>query len=555
VTKSDDRRVHPYIPKLVEQLEERRIGRRDFLRTSTLLGLSATTAYGVVGRIFGESAIGPARAQGQPQQGGLLKVSMRVPETRNPHTFSWVYDSNIVRQVNDYLTRTGVDNVTRPWLVESWEPSDDLSSWKLNLRQDVKWANGEPLVSDHVIWNLEHMLDPNVGSSFLGLMKGFLAKEVDGKDQIWDANALEKIDDHSLRLNGMAPALGVPENLFHYPALILWPEENGEWGPGSVGTGAFTCETLEVGKRAVLKPREGYWSEGPYLEELHFIDNGDDPAAETSALIAKQVDGQYEGNITQLPVLRQVPTLKMYEVVTAQTGVVRMKVDAEPFTDPRVRKAMRMALDNEKLLQVGHLGVGAPGEHHHVCTIHPEYADIGYMEQDIEGAQALLAEAGYENGLQAEITVPNNPAWEQITVQACVEMWREIGANVQINIVPEPQYWEVWTKVPFGFTRWTHRPLGTMVLALAYKSGGAWNETSYSNREFDQLLNKAEATLDVDERRKIMAQLQEIMLEDGPVAVPLWRGLFSFWDPKVKGFNQHPTSYIFAEELWIDQQA
>jgi peptide/nickel transport system substrate-binding protein len=557
VARSDDQKVHWYIPKLVEKLEARRIDRREFLRTSTLLGLSAITAYGIVGKVLGESSIPAARAQGTPKKGGVLKISMRVPDLKNPHTFSWVYDSNTVRQVNDYLTRTGVDNITRPWLLESWEASDDLKTWTLNLRQDVKWSNGEPMVADHIIWNIERMLDPNVGSSWLGLMEGFLLTAEGDTTKLWDANAIEKVDDHTIRLNGKSPQLAIPENLFHYPALMLWPDEGGEWGEGAVGTGAFGVETIEVGKRVVLKPRGDYWGEGPYVDELHFIDNGDDPAAEANAMIAQQVNGQYEANITQLPLLSQMPHLQMYEVVTAQTGVVRMKVGSKPFDDPRVRKAMRMALDTQKLLQIGHANIGGPGEHHHVCTVHPEYAEVPFMEQDIEGAKALLAEAGYPDGLTIEhpITVANNPAWEQITVQACVEMWREAGINVNINIVPEPQYWEVWTKIPFGFTRWTHRPLGVMVLGLAYRSGVPWNETDYSNDKFEELLGQAEATLDVDERRVIMADIQNLMLEDGPIAIPLWRGLFSFWQKQVKGFAHHPTSYIFAEELWLDEQA
>jgi peptide/nickel transport system substrate-binding protein len=559
VAKSDDRNVHPYIPRLVRQLEQRRIDRREFLRTSTLLGLSATTAYGIVGKVFGPDAIPRARAQSAPKQGGTLKISMRVPELKNPHTYSWVYDSNVTRQVNDYLTRTGTDNITRPWLLESWEASEDLKTWTLNLRQGIEWSNGEPLVADHIIWNLERMLDPDVGSSWLGLMEGFMMKKEGDTSVLWDANAIEKVDDHTIRLNGKSSQLAIPENLFHYPALMLWPEEDGEWGVGAVGTGAFTCDEIDVGKRAVLRPREGYWGEGPYVDELVFIDHGDDPAAEANSLIAEQVHGQFEANITQLAVLSQVPHLTMHEVVTAQTGVVRMKVGVEPFDDPRVRLALRKALDTPKLLQIGHSGIGGPGEHHHVSTIHPEYAEVDFMEQDIEGAKALLAEAGYPDGLTLDgdlaITVPNNPAWEQITVQACVEMWKEIGVDATINIVPEAQYWEVWTKVPFGFTRWTHRPLGVMVLGLAYRSGVSWNETDFDNPRFEELLAEAEATLDVDERRVIVADIEKLMLEEGPIALPLWRGLFSFWDKSVKGFDHHPTSYIFAEEIWLDSEA
>lgn len=552
---SDDRKVHPYIPKLVDQLEARRVDRREFLRTATLLGVSAPAAYGIVGRVLGDGAVAPARAQGSPQAGGVLKISQRVPEVRNPHTFSWVYDSNIVRQVNDYLTRTGHDNVTRPWLVESWEVSDDLKTWTLNLRTDVTWNNGEPFVADHAIWNLERVLDPDVGSSVLGLMQEYMLVEENGKTRLWDANAIEKVDDHTIRLNAKEPQLAVPEHLFHYPLLILHPEENGEWGTGSVGTGAFTAETLDVGKLAVVKRRDDYWGDGPHLDEIHFVDHGDDEAAQIAALASNQVEGQYEASITQYEVLKSMPHLQMKEVVTAQTGVARTRTDAEPFGDPRVRKAMRMAVDTNKLLQIGHLGLGAPGEHHHVAPVHPEYADIGFMEQDIEGAKALLAEAGLEGGFSTTINAKKDPAWELITVQAMVQMWREIGVDVQIEVLPSSQFWEVWDKVPFGFTSWTHRPLGIMVLGLAYRTGVPWNESGYSNEEFDRLLLEAEGTLDIEARREIMAKLEEIMLEDGPATIPLWRSLFSFWDKKVQNFEHHPTNYIFGETLWLDESA
>jgi peptide/nickel transport system substrate-binding protein len=556
VATSDDRKVHPYIPKLVDQLEAKRVDRREFLRTATLLGLSAPAAYGIVGRVLGDAVVPSARAQGGPQQGGVLKISQRVPELKNPHTFSWVYDSNIVRQVNDYLTRTGHDNITRPWLVESWEVSDDLKTWTLNLRPDVTWNNGEAFVADHAIWNLERVLDPDVGSSVVGLMQGYMLSEEDGKTVLWDANAIEKVDDHTIRLNAKEPQLAVPEHLFHYPLLILHPEENGEWGAGSVGTGAFTAETIDVGKLAVVKRRsDGYWGEGPHLDEIHFVDHGDDEAAQIAALASNQVHGQYEASITQYEVLKTMPHLQIKEVVTAQTGVARTRTDAEPFGDPRVRKAMRMAVDTNKLLQIGHLGLGAPGEHHHVAPVHPEYADIGFMEQDIEGAKALLAEAGFENGFSTTINAKKDPAWELITVQAMQQMWREIGVDVQIEVLPSSQFWEVWDKVPFGFTPWTHRPLGIMVLGLAYRTGVPWNESGYSNPEFDRLLLEAEGTLDVGARREVMAQLEQILLDDGPLSLSLWRSLFSFWDKKVQNFEHHPTNYIFGETLWLDESA
>ena len=94
--------------------------------------------------------------------------------------------------------------------------------------------------------------------------------------------------------------------------------------------------------------------------------------------------------------------------------------------------------------------------------------------------------------------------------------------------------------------------LGFMVLGLAYRSGVPWNETHYNNPEFDKTLTKAEGTLDVKERSKIIGELQTIMQEDGPIAQPLWRALYVVHDKKLKGFQLHPTRYIFGEELALE---
>ena len=318
--------------------------------------MAAPVAYGIAGKVLGEPLIeiGPGPA---PKKGGILRVGIRVPAVDNPHTFSWVYNSNIVRQCNDYLTRTQPDGVTVPFLLEKWEPSDDLKTWTLNLRKGVKWSNGDDLVADHVIWNIQRWLDPNVGSSVLGLLKGFMLKDVDtgqkNEDgtakmttELWDANAIEKVDDHTVKLNGQASQLAMPENLFHYPALILHPKDEGKWGVGAIGTGAYEPTEIEVGKKVVLKRRASYWKDGGHLDEIHFIDLGDDPATKLAALASKQVDGLYDADIKIYESIKKIPGIEIHTITTAQTGVARMKMGAEPFEDPNVRKAMKLAIDS-----------------------------------------------------------------------------------------------------------------------------------------------------------------------------------------------------------------
>jgi peptide/nickel transport system substrate-binding protein len=551
-------KLHPVVASAGREMAEGKLDRREFLRIATLVGVNAAAAYGLAGLPT------PALAQGAPRKGGTIRLGMRVQDLSNPATYSWIESANSARQVVEYLTETGVDNVTRPSLVEKWEASADLKSWKMSLRRDVKWRSGRAFTSDDAIWNLKRLLDPATGSSTVGLLRAFILEnyetdEVDPATQkkkmsarLWDASALRKLDDFTFEINGKIPNLGIPEALYHYPVLMLDPAENGKFGVGSNGTGPYELIEHEVGKRSVFRARaSGYWGQGPFVERIEIIDLGDDAAAQVAALASKQVDMIYQGAVSTLPTVERLPNIQVNIVDTGYTAVARTH-PIKPFDDKRVRQALRWATDTEAVLKAAHRGLGKPGEHHHVSPAHPEYADIGFMKRDVNKAKALLAEAGYPNGVDTEIACRPQPDWELLAVQTMVEQWKEAGIRVKINVMPSAQYWNQWTKVPFGFTTWAHRPLGVMVLGLAYRTGAAWNEANWSNAEFDKLLAEAEGYLDVAKRRAVMARIQQIMLDDGPAVVPVWRAVFNYTDKKIKGYKIHPSIYIDFKNLWVE---
>jgi peptide/nickel transport system substrate-binding protein len=544
---ADDRKIHPYIPKLVEQLEARRIDRREFLRTSTLLGLSATTAYGIVGRVFGESAIPRARAQGAPKPGGILRVAMEVQKMDDPATYSWVQMSNQTRHIAEYLAITGPDNVTRPMLAESWEASDDLKTWTFHLRQGVKWHNGEDFVADHVVWNVERWLNPDLGSSNIGL------------STFASMDSVEAVDEHTVRFNLNKPVLSAPEDCYNYPTAILHPSFEAPFSDNPIGTGPYTLgEPLAVGDRCILKrvteTTDGqefkYWGDEVYLDEIHYYHF--DADNQLTAFASGDVDTIYSFGIEQYEFAEALGG-EIVAAETAQTLCCRFKVTEPPLDNLKLRQALVKAADNSVYPDLVFQGKSSVGENHHVSPIHPEYFKLPMIERDVEGARALLEEAGFGGGVELSIDVGNTDGpWHQTLTEIWRDQLKDIGVTLNINVMPASKYWEIWDKTTFGATSWTHRPLGTMVLSLGYRSGVPWNETSYANPEFDAALDDAEATLDVEARRAKMEKVEKILQDDAVMLQPVWRPVFTIINAQVKGYSGHPTQYHQFNQVWLD---
>ena len=192
IIKKKNNDVHTYIPELKDLYRKGRISRRAFLRNATLLGMSlgsATAFLSACGPKPTEAPPPPTEAPeptdtpvpeptdtpepaapAGPQRGGTLRLASRVQKVTHPAQFSWVAPSNQLRQVAEYLTYTDGNNITHPYLLESWEASDDLLTWTLNLREGIMHNNGDEFNADDVVFTMGEWLNEDVGSSILGLM-------------------------------------------------------------------------------------------------------------------------------------------------------------------------------------------------------------------------------------------------------------------------------------------------------------------------------------------------------------------------------------------------
>src|SRR5580704_13106226 len=532
--------------------------RRQFIRFATLLGVAAGTAYAMAGMCApptaGNTLPFPAADPGA-KRGGKLRIGEMVARMEDPATYNWNEMANQTRPILEYLTMVGPDNVVRPMLLESWQPSADLKTWTLHVRNGVMWHNGEELNAEHVAWNIRRWADPTLGSSNFGLSTfAALTELTGGLDSKGKplrrplGSGVEMLDRHTVRLNLAKPVLSVAEDCAEYCALIVHPSFVAPLSHQPIGTGPFTLEELRVGERCILKrvTKTGdgrdfvYWGGDVYLDEIHFYHY--EQENQTAALASGSVDAIYELPVDQIELAQSIPGAQILSVETAQTLCCRMQVDVKPFNDIRVRRAVVKAADNAaiKKLVFGEHGLAA--SNFHVAPVHPEYFPLPPVARDVAGAKQLLREAGYDNGIDLEIVVGNNDGpWQQAACEALRDQVKEAGINLAIDVVPPTKYWEVWNKVPFGATSWSHRPLGTMALAEAYRSGASWNETHFTDPEFDKALADAEGTLDVVQRKSKMQKVEKILQDAAVVVQPFWRPVFSLASARVHGYKPHPA--------------
>ena len=320
-----------------------------------------------------------------------------------------------------------------------------------------------------------------------------------------------------------------------------------------IGTGPFELTDFQVADRAILRRNRDWWAGDFYLDEIHTFDHGEDTNAWIAALVSDQVDMVFRCPSDAIDTVARIPHLELYPADTAQTAVMRFRLTEEPFGNKKLRQAVAACMDHDELLQ-GRF----PGPRNHrresPCRTHSSRVfALPPLKRDIEKAKALLTEAGYPDGIELEIANGDTEGpWMTDVCSIFKKQCEPAGITVNINKMPASQYWGVWDKAPWGYTAWTHRALGTMVLSLAFRKGVAWNETAYDNPEFEAALNAAEATPDPNERRAHMEVCQSILQEDAIIPQPFWRRVYKAANKRVKGHQTHPTLYHQFHNVWLD---
>jgi len=507
------------------------VSRRDFLKlTGAGVGMALIPSQ-ASGRLPVTQLLTQAR-------NGVIKVAWEPTKKLDPAFISADSEVAFCNAVYDYLVDATPDGGIAPRLAQSWKMSDDGKQYTFNLAKGVKFHDGSPLTAADVKWTFDRLRSKDVGSP--------------AADLFTNVTDIKVVDDTTITftLNQTQPDFLF--NIADNHALILKSGAT-DLDKSFNGTGPFKLDKFSPEDRAVFVANEHYWMPGmPKLAGMEHVYFQDSNAA-IEALRGGSVDVVLRMPNARFIALKDDPNLTTFNAPTSGHDVLRMRVDQKPGSDPKVIKAIKMATDREQINQTVQLGLGAVGRDAPISPSFKDYYDPNtpLPAYDPAGAKKLLADAGYPNGLEIDLHVPNTGGRPDFAT-VIKDQWAKAGITVNIKLEDESTYYgdDGWLKVPVGITGWGARPTPQQYLDFSLKTGGKWNETRISDPELDKQIDIAGTSTDKDARVKAYKEIQRILADRGPLIIPYFFPVVGAISKKFdlgKAFQPFPGRTDFRE--------
>jgi oligopeptide transport system substrate-binding protein len=471
---------------------------------------------------------------------------------------NWSMIKSLYDGLMDY--EPGTTNL-RPDLAESYEISPDGKTFIFKLRQGVKFHNGREMTADDVKYSLDRVTNPKTqspGAGFFGSIAGF-EDVAGGKSE--SLSGVTVVDPSTIKIELSRPDATflhvMAINFSHVVPKEAVEQHGADFGKNPVGTGAYKMAEWTLGQRLVFERNPDHWHKGlPYLDKITF-EIGQEPIVALLRLQKGEVDIPGDGiPPAKFQEVMADPEQKARVVVGGQlhTGYVTMNTTMAPFDNVKVRQAVNMALNKDRIVQL--INNRAVPANQPLPPSMPGYdKDYKGYAYDPEKAKALLAEAGHPDGFETELFVMNtdpNPRIAQAIQQdlSAIGIKASLQSLAQANVIAAgggkagaPMIWSggmAWI-ADFPDPSNFYGP----ILGCGGAVPGGWNWSWYCNEDLDRQAAEADSITDpakAAERYKMWSEIYGKVMEDAPWAPVFNEQRFTMKSPRMGG----------ADNLYVD---
>lgn len=489
----------------------------------------------------------------------LLLGNGSEPRALDPHLVSSVNDSNILRSLFEGLVAYHVsdDNIDSPGAAERWESNDDYTEWTFYLRQDGKWSNGDPVTAHDFVYAYERILTPDLVSPYASMLFILKNAEAFNKGELSDFSqvGVKAADDITLVCSLRQPAAYFPELTKHttyYPVHRPTIEKFGSmtdrftlWQrPGNhVSNGAFKLKYWRINQAVIVEPNEHYWDRDVIqLKEIHFLPISSE-FTEERAFRDRQLHMTYTLPPNMAEWYRKNDPDYLYLAPYAGVYFYRVNVggDIAPLKDKRVRQALALAIDRQKIVENVTLRGEEPA--HGFVPPSNKYEPPNVLRFDPKEGRRLLAEAGYPDGNGfPEVTLFFNTLESHRSIAESVQdMWkRHLGID---TVSLQNQEWKVYQMTlesqnyDIGRAAWIGDYLDATTFLDMWRTGDSNNYTGWSNADYDRILREAALEPTKETRRERLLEAERLLLDELPIIPVYWYTRAGLKHPDLKNWN------------------
>jgi oligopeptide transport system substrate-binding protein len=531
----------------------------------TPLVASAVATPVAGGGIVIEAEDRPRESNPSGRQELRLAGTINDPAPLDPAVARDVNSAFMTRQVFRGLTRFDENLEPVPELAQRIEISADGLTYRIQLRDDARFADGSPITAHDVAFSLTRALSPQTAADAGAALAGpsYLA-DIVGADEVIRGEASELagvrvIDDRTVEIDLKAPRATFLMKLASAPAAIVDPDDvarGGEWWRDPNASGPYVVDVCEPESELQLYANENYIGGVPDLKRVNFR-LGPNAANPFNLYQADEID------VAGVPIQaidrvsdEESPLLQELDVSPVlSTTYIAFRTDVAPMDDPEIRRAVQLAFPRWKVAEIllGGRQVTANG------LIPPGTLDRDWPytapPQDLDAAREAIANSSYGSAENVPpITIYGASPFGSEALRDVLQ--RELGLTVEVLDVQWPQFNQGLSRKTFPAYELTwvaDFPDPETFLWNLFASASPDNYSEYANPTFDALLGEAAATLDVDERAALYAEAESVLLSDNAV-LPLSHDVrYTLMKPWVKGLDITPLGMLYLESAWLER--